>query len=119
MTVLLLDEYGQELTEITSRAGAAPGQMRIEWAARPDLLFRYYFDRGGRIVTARVGTSEWSATLGTGLQMGRRSWSLVLRPTAPRVRRARDRRRGLDAAITAIRYADDVGAGGGPGTIRA
>lgn len=76
MRVTLLDEKGVELTEITSHLGRSPGQLLVDWATRPDALFRYYFDRGRRTVTAVVGAATWSATLGTRWQMGARFWFL-------------------------------------------
>ena len=76
MNVTLLDEQGNELTEITSHLGRSTGQMLIDWATRPDALFEYYFDRGKRAVTAVVGTASWSTVLGTRWQMGTRRWFL-------------------------------------------
>lgn len=76
MKVMLLDEQGVDLTEITSHLGRSPGQMLVDWASRPDALFRYYFDRGQRAVTAVIGAAKWSAVLGTRWQMGARFWFL-------------------------------------------
>ena len=76
MQVTLLDEEGLVLTEITSHLGRSPGQMLVDWATRPDVLFQYYFDRGQRAVTAIVGAAKWSAVLGTRWQMGARFWFL-------------------------------------------
>ncbi len=76
MKVMLLDEQGVELTEITSHLGRSPDQMLVDWATRPDALFQYYFDRGSRTVTAVIDVATWSAVLGTRWQMGARFWFL-------------------------------------------
>jgi hypothetical protein len=74
MNLTLLDEHGVELTEISSDVGGSPGQMLVDRATRPDLLFRYYFDRGQRNVTLVREGEHCAATLGTQWQMGARSW---------------------------------------------
>jgi hypothetical protein len=74
MKVTLFDERGVELTRITARIGRSPDQMLVDWAARPDALFEYYFDRSSRAVTAVDGETTWSAVLGTLWQMGARRW---------------------------------------------
>jgi hypothetical protein len=76
MTFTLLDEHGEELTEVTSHLGRSAGHMLVDWATRPDLLFHYYFDRGSRTVTAMIDAAKWSAKLGTRWQMGERFWFL-------------------------------------------
>jgi hypothetical protein len=92
MQATLLDDQDLVLTEITSHVGRSPGQMLVDWATRPDALFQYYFDRGGRTVTVVVGGAMWSAVLGTRWQMGARFWFLqTFNPVraAPRGRGAR------------------------------
>jgi hypothetical protein len=92
MQATLLDDQDLVLTEITSHVGRSPGQMLVDWATRPDALFQYYFDRGGRTVTVVVGAAMWSAVLGTRWQMGARFWFLhTFNPVraAPRGPRAR------------------------------
>ncbi len=70
--------------------------MLVDWATRPDALFQYYFDRGGRTVTVVVGAAMWSAVLGTRWQMGARFWFLHtfnparVAPRGPRVRSTQD-----------------------------
>ena len=76
MNLLLLDEQGQELSEVMSHVGKSPGQLVVDWATRPDALFRHYFDRGSRTVTAVTEAARWSAVLGTRWQMGARRWFL-------------------------------------------
>ena len=76
MKVTLLDEQGVELTEVSSRVGRPPGQMLVDWATRPDVLFKYYFDRGRRTVTMVNNAERYRATLGTRWQMGVRFWFL-------------------------------------------
>ena len=76
MNLLLLDEQGQELSEVTSHVGKSPGQLVVDWATRPDALFRHYFDRSSRTVTAVTDAARWSAVLGTRWQMGARRWFL-------------------------------------------
>ena len=84
MKVTLLDAQDLVLTEITSHVGRSPGQMLVDWATRPDALFQYYFDRGGRTVTVVVGAAMWSAVLGTRWQMGARFWFLRRVRSRPR-----------------------------------
>ena len=76
MTFTLLDEQGDEITEITSHLARSAGHMLVDWATRPDVLFHYYFERGSRTVTAVIGAAKWSAVLGTRWQMGARFGSL-------------------------------------------
>jgi hypothetical protein len=88
--------------------------MLVDWATRPDALFQYYFDRGGRTVTVVVGGAMWSAVLGTRWQMGSRFWFLQtfnpvrLTPRGPRARPGSDSR--LAAARIAILYAEHASA---------
>jgi hypothetical protein len=92
MQVTLLDDQDLVLTEITSHVGRSPGQMLVDWATRPDALFEYYFDRGGRTVTLVSNAARYSATLGTRWKMGSRCWFLhTFNPVraAPRGRGAR------------------------------
>lgn len=72
----LLDEQGLVLTEVRSHLSRSQGRMLVDWATRPDALFRYYFDCGGRSVTAVIGAVRWSAVLATRWQMGARFWFL-------------------------------------------
>ncbi len=93
MQATLLDEEGMVLTEITSHAGRSPGQVLVDWATRPDVLFQYYFDRGGSSVTMVRDAEQYSAVLGTRWQMGARFWflhTLHRLRTAPHVRVPRD-----------------------------
>jgi hypothetical protein len=76
MKVTLLDEHGMELTEVTSHVGRSPGQLLVDWATRPDALFRYYFDQGRRTVTLVSNAVHYSALLETRWQMGARFWFL-------------------------------------------
>ena len=76
MEITLLDERGEVLTDIASHVGRVPSVIIVDWATRPDALFRYYFDRGRRIVTAVIQGAAWSAVLGTRWRMGARSWFL-------------------------------------------
>jgi hypothetical protein len=96
MKVTLLDDQDLVLTEITSHVGRSPGQMLVDWATRPDALFQYYFDRGGRTVTFVNNAARYSAVLGTRWQMGARFWFLHtfnparVAPRGPRVRSTQD-----------------------------
>lgn len=76
MPVTLLDGQGEILTEIRSRAATWSGRVLVDWASRPDVLFRYYFDRGGRAVSLLDSTDRYAAFLGTRWQMGARFWFL-------------------------------------------
>src|SRR5512141_31585 len=76
MKVTLLDEHGMELTEVTSHVGRSSGQLLVDWATRPDVLFRYYFDQGRRTVTLVSKDVQYSALLETRWQMGARFWFL-------------------------------------------
>ena len=76
MKVTLLDEHGTELTEVNSHLGRAPGRLLVDWATRPDALFRYYFDRGRRTVMLVSNAVQYSALLETRWQMGARFWFL-------------------------------------------
>jgi len=76
MKVTLLDEHGMELTEVTSHVGRSPGHLLVDWAIRPDALFRYYFDQGRRTVTLVSNAVQYSALLETRWQMGARFWFL-------------------------------------------
>jgi hypothetical protein len=76
MKVTLLDEHGTELTEVTSHLGRSSGHLLVDWATRPDALFRYYFDRGRRTVTLVSNAVQYSAVLETRWQMGARFWFL-------------------------------------------
>jgi hypothetical protein len=76
MKATLLDEEGVELTEITSHVGQGSGQMLVDWATRPDVLFKYYFDRGRRVVGVEADAKRYTAILGTRWQMGARFWFL-------------------------------------------
>jgi len=76
MKVTLLDEHGTELTEVTSHVGRSSGQLLVDWATRPDVLFRYYFDQGRRTVTLVSNAVQYSALLETRWQMGSRFWFL-------------------------------------------
>lgn len=76
MKVTLLDEHGLELTEVTSHLGRASGRLLVDWATRPDALFRYYFDRGRRTVMLVSNAVQYSALLETRWQMGARFWFL-------------------------------------------
>ena len=76
MRVTLLDEHGTELTEVTSHLGRASGRLLVDWATRPDALFRYYFDRGRRTVMLVSNAVQYSALLETRWQMGARFWFL-------------------------------------------
>ena len=76
MKVTLLDEHGMELTEVTSHVGRSTGQLLVDWAIRPDALFRYYFDQGRRTVTLVSNAVQYSALLETRWQMGTRFWFL-------------------------------------------
>ncbi len=76
MKVTLLDEHGTELTEVTSHVGRSSGQLLVDWATRPDVLFRYYFDQGRRTVTLVSNAVQYSALLETRWQMGARFWFL-------------------------------------------
>ncbi len=76
MKVTLLDEQGVELTEVTSHLGRSSGQLVVDWATRPDALFRYYFDRGRRTVMLVNNAVQYSALLETRWQMGARFWFL-------------------------------------------
>jgi hypothetical protein len=114
MKVTLLDDQDLVLTEITSYVGRSPGQMLVDWATRPDALFQYYFDRGGRTVTLVSKGERYSAVLGTRWQMGARFWFLhTFNPVrvAPRGPCARpDSDSGLAAAKIAILYAEHANA---------
>ncbi len=76
MNATLLDEQGTELTHITAHPGASDGLVLVDWAMRPDALFRHYFDRGRRAVTLLSDTERYLAMLGTRWQMGSRFWFL-------------------------------------------
>ncbi len=78
MHITLLDERGCGLSDMTSHFGK-PGQLLMDWAARPDALFQYYFDRDGRVVTVVHGAARYAAILGTRWQMGTRFWYLTVR----------------------------------------
>jgi hypothetical protein len=109
----LVDEDGVQLTEITSRPGRSPGQMLIDWAMRPDALFKHYFDRGRRDVTVVTGMTRCSAVLATRWQMGARFWFLEVNPVedappTPRARRAAES--GLVATRSAILFAEEASA---------
>jgi hypothetical protein len=90
MQITLLDDHRHPLTEVASHPGKSPGRMLVDWATRPDAMFEYYFDRGGRIVTVERGAASWRAILGTRWQMGARFWFLDIfsaastNPDAPR-----------------------------------
>lgn len=75
METTLHDEQGALLTRITIRAGAG-GRVLVDRTARPDLLFRHYFDDGQRNVTLVHNERTYTAALGTRWQMGRRFWFL-------------------------------------------
>jgi hypothetical protein len=86
MKATLLAERGVEITEVTSHFGRSPEQMVVDWATRPDALFKYYFDRGRRTVTILNNAECHLATLATRWQMGARFWFLRAFdpiPTAP------------------------------------
>ncbi len=46
MKVTLLDEQGVELTEVSSHLGRSSGRLLVDWATRPDALFRYITSTG-------------------------------------------------------------------------
>ncbi len=101
MQVTLLDEQGLVLTEIRSHVGRSPGQMLVDWAIRPDALFRYYFDRGGRTVTLVNQAVRYSAVLGTRWQMGARFWFLHTFQHARRVSCGQPARPTQDSGLVA------------------
>ncbi|HXU25526.1 MAG TPA: hypothetical protein VN697_16000 [Tepidiformaceae bacterium] len=76
MKVTLRDERGMGLTEVNWHAGRVPGQILVDRLTRPVALFEYYFDGGRRCVIVAIGTTLWSATLGTCWRMGARCWFL-------------------------------------------
>jgi hypothetical protein len=91
MKATLLDEQGAEITEVRSHCGRSPGQMVVDWATRPDALFRYYFDRGRRTVILVNGAERHPVILDTRWLMGTRFWFLRTFdpiPTAPLAPRA-------------------------------
>lgn len=75
METTLHDEQGTLVTKITLRAGAG-GRILVDRTARPDLLFRHYFDQGLRDVTLVHNERTYTAALGTRWHMGRRYWFL-------------------------------------------
>ena len=105
MKLTLLDEQGAELTEITWRFGRVPGRVNVDWATRPDALFRYYFDQGARAVTAVTSGGTWAALLGTRWQMGARFWFLhaLVRIDESPVKRSPSRKRRPAIAASGIR----------------
>lgn len=110
MHLMLFDGEGAVLTEVRSHAGRAGGHLLVDWATRPDSLFQYYFDRGGRAVTLVSNDVRCAALLGTRWQMGARFWFLhALHPIggAPRGRSARptDDARGVATATAPALYA--------------
>jgi hypothetical protein len=74
--VTLRDEHGMGLTEVNWHVGRVPGQILVDGLTRPVAVFEYYFDGGRRSVIVAVGTTLWSATLGTCWRMGARCWFL-------------------------------------------
>ena len=113
MKVTLLDEQGVELTEVSSHLGRSSGRLLVDWATRPDALFRYYFDRGRRTVTLVSNAVQYSAILDTRWQMGARFWFLhqfsLIRSAPPGLLAGPAQRSGLTAPGIPSLHAVSVG----------
>ncbi len=124
MNATLLDEQGTELTHITAHPGASDGLVLVDWATRPDALFRHYFDHGRRAVTLLSDTERYLAMLDTRWQMGSRFWflrtfSLVSSPAQAVGSACSSPEAGLGAASIPPFFAKDANANlGAPATTR-